>query len=63
MSGGKDSTFQAVYVKEKLGLNPLFGLNCEPDEITELGRHNIDNLSNLGFDIIKFNLILLLQKN
>ena len=51
VSGGKDSTFQAVYAKEKLGLNPLL-INCMPDEITEVGRKNINNLNNLGFDII-----------
>ncbi len=51
VSGGKDSTFQAVYAKEKLGLNPLL-INCMPDEITEIGRKNIENLNNLGFDII-----------
>ncbi len=51
VSGGKDSTFQAVYAKEKLGLNPLL-INCMPDEITEIGRKNIDNLNRLGFDII-----------
>lgn len=54
VSGGKDSTFQAVYAKEKLGLNPLC-VNCVPDEITEVGKHNIDNLSKLGFDIIGVN--------
>lgn len=51
VSGGKDSTFQAVYAKEKLGLHPLL-VNCAPDEITEVGRKNIDNLNRLGFDII-----------
>ncbi len=51
VSGGKDSTFQAVYAKEKLGLHPLC-VNCAPDEITRVGQHNIDNLSKLGFDII-----------
>ena len=51
VSGGKDSTFQAVYAKEKLGLNPLL-INCMPDEITEVGQKNIDNLNHLGFDII-----------
>lgn len=51
VSGGKDSTFQAVYAKEKLGLNPLL-INCMPDEITEIGAKNINNLNNLGFDII-----------
>lgn len=51
VSGGKDSTFQAVYAKEKLGLRPLL-INCVPDEITQIGQHNIDNLNRLGFDII-----------
>lgn len=52
VSGGKDSTFQAVYAKEKLGLNVLL-VNSEPDQITEIGKHNIENLINLGFDVIK----------
>lgn len=51
VSGGKDSTFQAVYAKEKLGLHPLL-VNCIPDEITEIGRKNIDNLAGMGFDVI-----------
>ncbi len=51
VSGGKDSTFQAIYARDRLGLNPLL-INCAPDEITEIGRHNLDNLSNQGFDII-----------
>ncbi len=51
VSGGKDSTFQAVYAKEKLGLRPLL-INCVPDELTDIGRANIDNLGKLGFDII-----------
>lgn len=55
VSGGKDSTFQAVYCKEKLGLHPLL-INCVPDEITEIGRKNIENLNTLGFDIISIRL-------
>ena len=55
VSGGKDSTFQAVYCKEKLGLHPLL-VNCAPDEITEIGRKNIDNLNHLGFDIVSLKL-------
>lgn len=51
VSGGKDSTFQAVYAKERLGLHPLL-VNCVPDELTDIGRANIDNLSKLGFDMI-----------
>lgn len=52
VSGGKDSLFQAVYAKEKLGLNVLL-VNAVPDDLTEVGKYNIDNLVNLGFDIIK----------
>ncbi len=52
VSGGKDSTFQAVYAKEKLGLHVLL-VNCEPNHITEVGKYNIENLINMGFDCIK----------
>lgn len=52
VSGGKDSTFQALYAKEKLGLNVLL-VNCVPDGITEVGRNNIENLVNKGFDMIQ----------
>ena len=52
VSGGKDSTFQALYAKEKLGLKVLL-VNNEPEEITPVGSHNIENLINKGFDIIK----------
>lgn len=52
VSGGKDSTFQAIYAKEKLGLNVLL-VNSTPDCITEIGRHNLDNLANWGFDLIQ----------
>lgn len=51
VSGGKDSTFQALYAKEKLGLHVLL-VNCEPDEITEIGRKNMENLLSKGFDCI-----------
>lgn len=52
VSGGKDSTFQAVYAKEELGLHVLL-VNCEPDALTDAGKHNIENLINMGFDCIK----------
>lgn len=51
ISGGKDSTFQALYARDRLGLRPLL-VNSEPEGITEIGRHNIENLKNLGFDVI-----------
>ncbi len=51
ISGGKDSTFQSLYARDKLGLHPLL-VNSEPEGITEIGRKNIENLKNLGFDVI-----------
>lgn len=51
VSGGKDSTFQALYARDELGLNCLL-VNCYPDGITEVGKHNLENLVNQGFDMI-----------
>lgn len=50
VSGGKDSLFQALYARDKLGLHPML-VNCMPDMITEIGKKNIENLNGLGFDI------------
>jgi len=53
VSGGKDSTRQAMYVKEELGLKALL-VSCTypPEQQTERGAHNIGNLISLGFDTI-----------
>jgi len=51
VSGGKDSTMQAIIARDKLGLRPLL-VNSEPTGITEIGKHNIENLKKLGFDVI-----------
>ncbi len=51
ISGGKDSTFQALYARDRLGLRSLL-VNCEPDGITKTGMKNIENLKQLGFDVI-----------
>ena len=51
VSGGKDSTFQSFYARDRLGLNPLL-VNCTPDNITDVGRHNMENLVQHGFDLI-----------
>ncbi len=53
VSGGKDSTKQALYARDVLGLNCLL-VNNPPDIITEVGKHNIENLHNHGFDLIKY---------
>lgn len=53
VSGGKDSTRQALYVKEALGMNPLLvSLNYPPEQMSERGAKNISNLIALGFDCI-----------
>ena len=51
VSGGKDSTVQALYVKDQLGLKALL-VNYVPDNITEVGRHNLENLVQKGFDLV-----------
>ena len=52
VSGGKDSTFQALYCRDKLKMNCLL-VSCEPDGMSEVGKHNMENLIQHGFDIIK----------
>ena len=51
VSGGKDSTLQAIIARDELGLRPLL-VNSEPTGITEIGKYNIENLKELGFDVI-----------
>jgi N-acetyl sugar amidotransferase len=51
VSGGKDSTFQSLYARDKLNLRPLL-VNSEPEGITDIGKKNIENLKRLGFDVI-----------
>ena len=50
VSGGKDSTRQAMIARDDLGLRCLL-VNCEPPNITEIGKKNIENIKNLGFDV------------
>ena len=52
VSGGKDSLFTALYAKLKLHLNCLL-VSAAPDQITEVGQRNFDNLVNHGFDCIR----------
>lgn len=52
VSGGKDSTFQALYARDVLKLNTLL-VNSEPDGLSETGKYNIENLIQQGFDCIK----------
>jgi N-acetyl sugar amidotransferase len=51
VSGGKDSTKQALTARDTLGLRCLL-VNYQPDNITNIGKKNIENLKQLGFDVI-----------
>lgn len=53
VSGGKDSTYQAYFMKEICGLNPLC-VCFETTNLTEVGQANIDNISKMGIDVIYF---------
>lgn len=53
VSGGKDSTYQAYFMKKVCGLNPL-AVCFETTAVTELGQQNLDNISKLGIDTIHF---------
>ena len=53
VSGGKDSTRQALWARDKLGLNPLLVcLAYPPEQVTLRGTNNLSNLINLGFDVL-----------
>ena len=53
VSGGKDSSRQAQWVRDRLGLKPL--LVCvayPPKQMTKIGAKNLSNIINMGFDMI-----------
>lgn len=52
ISGGKDSTFQVLKMLE-FGANPLC-VNAYTDRLTEIGRRNLDNIRELGVDVIEY---------
>ena len=53
VSGGKDSTRQALWVRDKLGLKPLLvSLVYPPQQVNDLGAYNLSNLIELGFDVL-----------
>lgn len=53
VSGGKDSHYQVIKAKE-YGLNPL-AVCAVTDDLSGIGRHNLDNISRLGVDVLEFN--------
>jgi N-acetyl sugar amidotransferase len=52
VSGGKDSTTQAIRMLE-LGMNPLC-VTATTDELSDIGRRNIENLKGLGVDFVEY---------
>jgi len=53
VSGGKDSHFQTLVIKNEFGLNPLV-VSFHPRDFTDIGRKNLENLKSLGVDCIEF---------
>jgi N-acetyl sugar amidotransferase len=51
VSGGKDSCYQAITMRDKYKMNPLC-VNHVPCELTEVGWKNLLFLRDLGFDMI-----------
>ena len=53
VSGGKDSTRQAIFVKEVLKMNPLLvNLSYPPEQVAQRGVDNVSNMIRHGFDCI-----------
>lgn len=53
VSGGKDSTRQALWARDNLGLKPLLAcLSYPPEQVTERGVNNISKLIEKGFDVV-----------
>ena len=56
VSGGKDSTRQALFVKNVLKMNPLLvNLGYPPEQVSKRGVDNVANMINQGFDCISIN--------
>jgi len=53
VSGGKDSTRQAHWVRDRLGLKPLLICGAyPPKQMTDIGADNLSNLIEMGFDLM-----------
>lgn len=56
VSGGKDSTRQAIFVKDVLKMNPLLvSLGYPPEQVSQRGVDNVSNMIRHGFDCITIN--------
>jgi N-acetyl sugar amidotransferase len=51
VSGGKDSVYQALTMRDKYGMSPLC-VNHLPCELTEVGWKNLIFLRDMGFDVV-----------
>jgi len=57
VSGGKDSTRQALWIRDLLGIEPLLvSMNYPPGQINERGCRNIANLIDRGFESLNISL-------
>lgn len=57
VSGGKDSTRQAFFARDELGMNPLLvSVVYPPEELHERGADNLANLISHGFDCVDVSL-------
>ena len=53
VSGGKDSTRQAQWVRDRLGLRPLLiCVGYPPKQMSYIGAKNLSNIIEMGFDLI-----------
>lgn len=52
VSGGKDSCYQALTMRDEFGMNPLC-VNFVPCEMTEVGLKNMLFLRDQGFDLVQ----------
>ncbi|MFT5660482.1 MAG: N-acetyl sugar amidotransferase [Sulfurimonas sp.] len=53
VSGGKDSSRQAHWVRDRLGLRPLLVCGAYPPrQMSQVGANNLSNLIKMGFDLI-----------
>ena len=57
VSGGKDSTRQALHIRDSFGLNPLLvSMNYPSEQLSMFGVENLTNLVKLGFDCVNISL-------
>jgi N-acetyl sugar amidotransferase len=64
VSGGKDSTVQALFVRDILKMKPLLvSMSYPPDQVSELGVKNLSNLISLGFDCVSISCSPQIWKN